>query len=1222
MKEHEQAKNICITMLSGETGNINAELIKSTVERVNLMFNLPAEEISSLIEELEAQYAIFSDQYRILDDEKPVPWVKSAKSEIAWNFWNRYRRLLELKNYAPDTINQTDNLTDDILDRMVRPGSNVPFDKRGLIVGHVQSGKTGNYIGLICKAADAGYKLIVVLAGIHNTLRSQTQLRIDEGFLGFDTQFARSLTQTTNRIGVGKINPNLAAHSLTTNEINGDFNRRISESSGFNIRGNDPIVLVIKKNTSVMKNLLGWLATRGETMEDGKKQIKNLPLLVIDDEADNASINISKNYVSGINACIRSMLKLFEQSAYIGYTATPYANIFVKQYTDEDVKGLDYNVHNLSLALGKDIFPKNFIVNIPAPSNYIGPEKIFGIESIENYEKKVYPLPLIRTVNDYQSYIKDGHKIDDNKPEKLPPSLHKAIKCFFLSCAARRVRGQAKEHSSMLIHLTRFIGWQDIIASLVDKEVKDYIRLIEFNDISFLRELELLWQEEYEPVTKEVIENPSVNDPSIRPVSWTEIEPHLYPAVAKIEIRAVHGDNKVEGLTHKNIRPLDYYDNRQTGLSVIAIGGNKLSRGLTLEGLTISYFLRASKMYDTLMQMGRWFGFRPGYLDLCRLFTSVEIRKWYQYITVATEEMRAEFDRMGDLDKTPANYGLKVRTSPESLVITASNKFRYKKIMELSYSGKLEETYSFRKNDPVNLDNYNLVFPFISNLGLPDGAPNKEARFRNHFVWQRVNADTVISFISSYKTRQPSFNVKLMTDYILAQQENRMLAEWTIVLINNTEGRQIKITEDIKAGLTLRSNDSEPQMDIYTIAKSHIIDPRHEYIDLDDDQIGKALQDTKDDAIKKGKIKDPSKIDKPSPIRIKKTRTENQGLLLIYLLNPQPDESQPALSDIPFVGLAVSFPWIEKDVRIEYAVNEQFLKELNYPEELDEEDIDVPLTVEKNERNAGLHEAVIRAIENNRKLNNNLFLIYTNGISISYSKQINEDNTRAVALPEQLPGSVPLIRAEDIGRYTVKPYADFQVVNAGDAQINVKSIVTPAIYQGSKFTVHKAGFVADNSSLVIQSEGISEEYLSALFNSALFAFYNIDAKGEKTETVIKEFPVTTHAQGNAGIATLVKSIQFLRRNEASRDERIINSYFINVLDVAIFEIYFPEVFGKHKLCVLSELGKLATFTNDTEQVKKCYQLLNESNNPVKKAIYYITTVPEFKHIYQILTDEN
>uniref|UniRef100_A0AAU6WLC0 Endonuclease n=1 Tax=Chryseobacterium endophyticum TaxID=1854762 RepID=A0AAU6WLC0_9FLAO len=426
MSNYQQAKNVCITILSGLTESMNADLIKNTVENVKKLFPLPENELTTLREELESLYTVFSDQYRILDaeeDKKENSLDKKCKSRNIMEILESLQKVAGKKNYAPDTLNKMDNLTDDILDRLIRPGSNIPFDKRGLIVGHVQSGKTGNYIGLICKAADAGYRLIIVLAGIHNSLRSQTQLRIDEGFLGFDTQQARSITQTTNRIGVGKIDPNLVAHSLTTNEINGDFNRRASETSGINIRSNDPIVLVIKKNASVMKNLLGWLATRAETMEDGKKQIKNLPLLVIDDEADNASINISKNYVSGINACIRSMLKLFEQSAYIGYTATPYANIFVKQYTDEDVKGLDYNVHNIPLSLGNDIFPKNFIVNIPAPSNYIGPEKIFGIEtieSIEDYDNPSHPLnDLIVPVDDYLNYIKDGHKMDDEKPDEL-----------------------------------------------------------------------------------------------------------------------------------------------------------------------------------------------------------------------------------------------------------------------------------------------------------------------------------------------------------------------------------------------------------------------------------------------------------------------------------------------------------------------------------------------------------------------------------------------------------------------------------------------------------------------------------------------------------------------------------------------------------------------------------------------------------------------------------
>lgn len=1208
MTNYEQARNICITMLSNATENINADFIREIIMRVNLMFKMPNGDFNKLQDELEALYAIFSDKYRILDDKKPDPWVKSAKAEIQWDFWNRYRVLLEQKNYAPDTINQLDNLTDDVLDRLICPGKNVnPFDKRGLIVGHVQSGKTGNYIGLMCKAADAGYRLIIVLAGIHNSLRSQTQLRIDEGFLGFDTQMGRNFTQTTNRIGVGKINPNLAAHSLTTNAINGDFNRSASESSGINIRGNNPIILVIKKNASVMKNLLGWLASRGETMEDGKKQIKNLPLLVIDDEADNASINISKNHVSGINACIRSMLKLFEQSAYIGYTATPYANIFIKQYTEDDVKGLDYNINNIPLSLGNDIFPKNFIVNIPAPSNYIGPEKLFGIESLENIEKNIYPLRLFRKIEDHESFIPEGHK-KDLKPIGIPPSLHKAIKCFFLSCAARRARGQENVHNSMLIHVTRFIDVQDEIATLVENELKKYARRIEFKDDDFMRDLEQLWQYEFVETTKDVLENPSVNDSAIQPLSWKHIEINLYPAVARIEVRAVHGDTKIDRLKHKNIRPLDYYDHPK-GLSVIAVGGNKLSRGLTLEGLTISYFLRASKMYDTLMQMGRWFGYRPGYLDLCRLFTSNELVEWYEHITVATEEMRAEFDRMGDLDKTPAEYGLKIRTHSGALVITASNKFRYKKIMELSLSGELEETYSFRKNDPVQLENYTHTLEFINSLGLADRAPNTQSRFRNHFVWRgKGNAGKIMNYLERYQTKQPSFNVKLMSDYIQVQQKNGVLTDWTVVLINNTDDKKgIQINEYVTVGLTKRA-DAETQVNYYSINKSHIIDPRHEYIDLTDEQIANALGDSQKDAETNGK--DPLRVDKPSPIRIKKNRPEKQALLLIYLLNPKPDESKAAFSETPLVGLAASFPWIENDEKIEYAVNQRFLEDLDYGEELDEEELDEPLLSVAEENQQEEKEALFEEIINIKGDWNPDFL---QGITASKLSTFSLKESKVF----------PLVHEEDIHRYCMNPYIE-KGVKEGVALIDKGFIVTTLSTRWSqKFAISEQPLVIDNNCIAFRSPEISTEYLLTLFNSALFAFHNSKAKDRETKRVIKDFPVLRAEDNNVGITSLVKSILLLEKDKTSRDNRILSSYFMNVLDAAVFEIYFPKIFKNNRLSVLSELRDLQPYDNhNIEQIKSYYQILNSPQSNVKKAIYSINAVPEFKIIYQTLTNEN
>jgi hypothetical protein len=823
----ENAKKICITILSTERGAITPDIINVAIQNVCKIFPLlSASDRDLLFKQLEAQYAVFSDQYKILDDTTPEEWVKDAKADIKWKFWNRYRTSLELKGYAPDTVNKLDNLTDDILGRLVRPGSHNRFDKRGLIVGHVQSGKTSNYTGLICKAADAGYRLIIVLAGIHNSLRTQTQFRIDEGFLGFDTKTARNFAQVSNRIGVGRINPNLAAHSLTTSDANGDFSRRASEASGINIRGNDPIILIIKKNYSILKNLLVWLASRGETMSDGLKLIRNLPLLLIDDEADNASINISSSGVSKINAGIRALLKLFEQSAYIGYTATPYANIFIENEDEEDGKGVYLNIDVINFSLGRDIFPKDFIVNIPAPSNYVGPSRIFGIVSTEEIDKEIEPISLYKIVDDYQPkeprkndieamreyhasiesirednprYILDTHKNGDSLPKELPASLKEAIKYFFLSCAARRARGQEKQHNSMLIHVSRFIKWQQCIADLVTDTFKFYSRQLEFNHALFLEELKAIWEGDYVHKTRDLIANRSVNDPGITEISWDDLAPHIYPAISKIDIRAVHGDSRIAGLQYNNIQPLDYFEREHTGLSVIAIGGNKLSRGLTLEGLTISYYLRASKMYDTLMQMGRWFGYRPGYLDLCRLFTSSELVEWYRHITVATEEMRAEFDRMADMRKKPSQYGLRVRTHPGVLSITASNKFRYKKIMELSYSGELEETYSFIKNSPELQNNLDNTIAFLKRLGDPTGPPNTVLAFWKHYVWAgKNNSAQIIDFLNSYRSFLPAaFNVALMVEYIQANVKKGWIKNWTIAVIHNSEAigeRVVKVT--------------------------------------------------------------------------------------------------------------------------------------------------------------------------------------------------------------------------------------------------------------------------------------------------------------------------------------------------------------------------------------------------------------------------------------------
>ncbi|WP_352421418.1 Z1 domain-containing protein [Proteiniphilum sp.] len=671
-------------LLFGKT-SVTVQEVETAVDTFMKM-NLPIPETREmLIRKVEELFTIRQDEFRSIEKaDENLPWLndKRAKIDFVNGFWGSYRQYLEEeKNFAPDVVNKLDRLTDSILDNLFDPTEKVKINKKGLVVGQVQSGKTANYTGLICKAADAGFGLIIVMAGIHNNLRSQTQIRIDESFLGFDTQHTRAFNQQSIKIGVGKpgfgkIN---VAHSLTSSLEKGDFTQGAANALGLNFDTKEPIIAVIKKNPHVLRRIYQWLAAQADEDTELSRVIRNKALLLIDDEADNASINISNDpeRQSSINGWITQILNLFGKNAYVGYTATPFANIFIP---------LD----------DQNLFPRNFIKNIPAPSNYIGPEKVFGFSPLEEDEASNTVLPIVNRINDYSGFVPDRHKKDDQLPSSLPESLKKAIRCFIITCAIRRLRGQTTVHNSMLIHVSRFMRWQDHIAELVSNQFIYYRRGIDQNDAVILDELKSTFEKDengyksYVSVSQQILDSELKSlDTQIQVHKWSEVLLHLNDAASRIEVKSIHGGSG---------EALDYFDHKN-GLSVIAVGGNKLSRGLTLEGLSISYYLRASRMYDTLMQMGRWFGYRGGYVDLCRLFTSRELNEWFCHITQASEELREEFDYMSDIaGSTPEQYALKVRTHPGVLQISATNKMRSAITVQISWAGRLVESYEFKKD--------------------------------------------------------------------------------------------------------------------------------------------------------------------------------------------------------------------------------------------------------------------------------------------------------------------------------------------------------------------------------------------------------------------------------------------------------------------------------------------------------------------------------------------
>ncbi len=1265
----EQALKICRNLLDLDPPE-TMEKIKAAIEKVNQILPLESQSKTILYEKLLRATGVEQEAPRILDKERIQPWIidKWADKPDQRKFWRRYRDfLVEDKKFPPQVMTRLDNLTDNILDRLADPEAHDEYDKRGLVVGHVQSGKTSNYIGLMAKAADAGYRLIIVLAGIHNSLRSQTQLRIDEGFLGYDTLSGRSSDQSSNRMGVGKIDRYVAAHSLTSNASNGDFRKTVAETVTFSLKSSDPIVVVIKKNNSVLKNLIQWLDYKeGEETDNSERIINNIPLLLIDDEADNASINISKSSVSAINGSIRALLRLFRKSAYVGYTATPYANVFIPVPDDieeEPHKGLSIMAGKRNYPVGEDLFPRNFIINISPPSNYIGPEKVFGIvrdEDIDVADEDITLFNLYRPVSDYQpvdyfgkkgltlvaeklregnsNFIPDGHKKDDAKPDELPASLKEAIRYFIIVCATRRARNQINVHNSMLIHVTRFIDWQNHIAYLVEEELSRCRRKIEFSQQDFMLELGEIWENDFTKKTKEIIgylDKTKNRDPEIVELNWEEVRVHLLPAVTKIQLRVVHGSKESGALDAGNLEPIDYYEYRKKGFSVIAVGGNKLSRGLTLEGLSVSYYLRASKMYDTLMQMGRWFGYRPGYLDLCRLFTSRELVSHYKHIALATEEMRAEFDRMALLRKQPLDFGLRVRAHTGVLTITAANKFRYRKMMSFSYSGELEETHRFDLTQPELFShNHKLVESFIPELGTPAGPSNKSTHLRNQkFVWRgQNNHPDIVSFLNRYESRQQSFHTGLITQYIDAQARTGKLINWTIALINNSSATAENRGDyyGLKdVGLSYRKNSASAEGgNYYDLTKAHIIGNFHEYIDLTNDELQDALELTKAD--RQSERKDPEKVIHPSPVRIRTHRPETNGLLLIYPLNPSPDNTSEPYSSVPIIGLALSFPYLKEDEKIVYAINDVFQKELyDYPDELDLEDLDREDDYDTEESKPLIRtlnsENFVDLIESETSLYEHLHETeFRTGLVPRHStvSDLMERKDNQVVSTSELkkidPESLPYYSEKEVQRFYLNSltekrifYADSSLIAEADSVIGLKQ----SRYVIFSFVSEEAAF--SDSFWIIQSKRFSTRYLITVLNSTLFGVW-VRLKGEQkkdthiiTDKVLKEFPLLKPVEEDIWLfENLFELLVAAGKSEREQGSGTMQSYYSNILDALVFGIYFRDSLSTLYRRIKSELAeKLPRKLPGNDELEKLskdlFGLLYDKKNPVREAVFHL-----------------
>lgn len=662
------------------------------------------------------------DQSIILSNPNAERWFDNKKSQILWKHWDAYKKMLISDAIPLDVIDKNEEVIDQVLDLSMDPTNKRNESRKGLVMGNVQSGKTLNYLGLINKAIDVGYKIIIVLGGHLNELRQQTQERIDAGVLGRESKhLVRASTKRAEPIGVGLFADNKVDYGTTTIK---DFSKASSSSFGRNLDTNgDPFIFTVKKNTNILIELYEWISEYHFLDPENGKKI-NAPLMLIDDEADYASINTKhhKEDVTVTNDAIRKLLSLFNKNTYVGYTATPFANIFIDP--DESY----FNKED-------DLFPSDFMIRLPTPPNYMGQDFFFSPEVIENVSENYESdstTPVV-IINDHEPIYE--LKSDAFIPI-LPESLKKAIRTFIIVIAIRNIRGFSTRHNTMLVNISHLKTHQDRLETLID-EYKNIIldALSSFASLSLNEAIR-------NPVIKEL--KNTFDDVLEVPETFEQVFSKLFDSTGKVKVWAIN-----QRASSKDNKSLDYSAYKEFGLNVIAIGGHKLSRGLTLEDLTISYFARNSKMYDTLMQMCRWFGYREEYKDLCKVFLPYESLDWYSFISQSINELYGELKLMARSEKRPRDFGLKVREHPGSLLITAKNKIGFSdtEIRSQSLWGQVQRRFTFYSSEEKNERNLLYAEQLINKL-LKD-QKNIEHDQNIPYIFDDVEYADLINFINN-----------------------------------------------------------------------------------------------------------------------------------------------------------------------------------------------------------------------------------------------------------------------------------------------------------------------------------------------------------------------------------------------------------------------------------------------------------------------------------------
>lgn len=789
-------------------------------------------------EERTGRIRMLRDPSSLIDSTTRVTWYSGPKPHDI--FWPRFRELLESKAWPEKAINAVDNASSKIVSLLSPPGQ--PGKTKGLVLGYVQSGKTTNFTAVIAKAADAGYKFFVILSGMHNGLRNQTQHRL-----------ARELQQVQPQ----------AWHLLTQDKT--DFSAASAMGAEAFLTSQSPqkVLCVMKKNGAVLGRFSRWLKDTDQNV------LSQCPVLLIDDEADQAGLNASPDpqAKSKVHARLIEIIGRLPSVAYVGYTATPFANVLI------DINSPD------------DLYPQDFIVDLPRPVDYFGAETLFGRDRLtaDDSETRFDGLDMIRRVTDADvPFLRPASNADARVfLARMPQSLQDALRYFWMATAARWVRGDFNKHSSMLVHTTLYADIHPQITGLVTRykdEVSDSLGSREF-----LALLKTQWDNECDAVSAAALGE--------SPVSFEALSANL-PSVLRATTSVTENS--------RSMVRLEYGD---TPSVQIVIGGNTLSRGLTIEGLVVSYFVRTASAYDTLLQMGRWFGFRPNYADLPRVWMTSELEENYFDLATVEQEIRNDIKRYELEHLTPRQLQVRIRTHP-ALEVTNRLKMRAAIACSVSYSDRMVQTTCFaHTNAEIVMCNRDAIRRCVT------GALESGGRLvtrPDHTRFEAVDVQIVMRLIEEYRFHERNIELKqnLLKEYIRAQNGEGDLLRWNIAVVGLARGgdeRKVTLAADLTVPLLTRSRRRVGD-EAYASLGATIASKEDRVIDMDL----------------------PASQKTGTPAELQRMRRQDIGLLLVY---PIDKDSSPragarlreplnAVGDL--YGLAFVFPKARKDSPQQY----------------------------------------------------------------------------------------------------------------------------------------------------------------------------------------------------------------------------------------------------------------------------------------------------------------